>query len=66
MEYKTRIADELLKDKLDTCGAVLIIGPKGCGKTTTAKQQAKSIIEFQDETRRDQYRQEKISLFTHS
>lgn len=55
MEYKTRIADELLKDKLDTFGAVLIIGPKGCGKTTTAKQQAKSIIEFQDETRRDQY-----------
>ena len=55
MEYKTRIADEILKDKLDTFGAVLIIGPKGCGKTTTAKQQAKSIIEFQDETRRDQY-----------
>ena len=55
MEYKTRIADELLKDKLDTFGVVLIIGPKGCGKTTTAKQQAKSIIEFQDETRRDQY-----------
>lgn len=55
MEYKTRIADEFLKDKLDTFGAVLIIGPKGCGKTTTAKQQAKSIIEFQDETRRDQY-----------
>ena len=55
MEYKTRIADVLLKDKLDTFGAVLIIGPKGCGKTTTAKQQAKSIIEFQDETRRDQY-----------
>jgi len=55
MEYKKRIADELLKDKLDTFGAVLIIGPKGCGKTTTAKQQAKSIIEFQDETRRDQY-----------
>ena len=55
MKYKTRIADELLKDKLDTFGAVLIIGPKGCGKTTTAKQQAKSIIEFQDETRRDQY-----------
>ena len=55
MEYKKRIADELLKDKLDTFGAVLIVGPKGCGKTTTAKQQAKSIIEFQDETRREQY-----------
>ena len=42
MKYKARIADSLLKDKLNTFGAVLIIGPKGCGKTTTAKQQMTS------------------------
>ena len=52
MKYKARIADSLLKEKLDTFGAVLIIGPKGCGKTTTAKQQSKSVIEFQDEEKK--------------
>lgn len=55
MKYKARIADSLLKDKLNAFGAVLIIGPKGCGKTTTAKQQSKSVIEFQDEEKREQY-----------
>lgn len=44
MEYKNRIADQLLRDKLEAMGAVLIEGPKACGKTTTAEQQAKSII----------------------
>ena len=42
MKYKARIVDSLLKDKLDTFGVVLIIRPKGCGKTTTAKQQMTS------------------------
>jgi MoxR-like ATPase len=36
-EYKKRIADEMLSDKLEAMGAVLIEGPKGCGKTTTAE-----------------------------
>ena len=40
MEYKNRIADKLLRDKLEAMGAVLIEGPKACGKTTTAEQQA--------------------------
>lgn len=44
MEYRKRIADQLLRDKLDAMGAVLIEGPKACGKTTTAEQQAKSVI----------------------
>ena len=30
--------------KLEAMGAVLIEGPKACGKTTTAEQQAKSIL----------------------
>ena len=38
---------------MEALGAVQIKGPKGCGKTTTAKQKAKSIIEFQDEDNRD-------------
>jgi len=55
MNYKKRIVDSLLQLKLDSFGATLIVGPKSCGKTTTAKQKAKSIIEFQDEDYRDNY-----------
>ena len=43
-EYKKRIADELLKRKLKSKGAVLIQGPKWCGKTTTAEQISNSIL----------------------
>lgn len=43
-EYRQRIADILLKDKLEALGVVLIEGPKWCGKTTTAEQIAKSIL----------------------
>ena len=44
MEYKKRIADQILADKLEASGAVLIEGPKFCGKTTLAKQQAGSVL----------------------
>lgn len=47
-EYKNRIADELLTRKMAGKGAVLIEGPKWCGKTTTAKQQAKSVLDLGD------------------
>ena len=53
MEYKKRIVDDLLDLKLEAFGAVLIKGPKGCGKTTSAKQKAKSFVEFQDEEVRE-------------
>ena len=43
-DYKRRIADAVLADKLAGKGAVLIEGPKWCGKTTTAEQLAKSVI----------------------
>ena len=46
--YKHRIADGLLIRKLAGKGAVLIEGPKWCGKTTTAEQQAKSILYMDD------------------
>lgn len=42
--YKKRIADGVLEDKLASKGAVLIRGPKWCGKTTTAEQQSRSIL----------------------
>lgn len=44
--YKHRIADEILKRKLMGKGAVLVQGPKWCGKTTTAKQIAKSLLDL--------------------
>ena len=47
-DYKPRIADGLLARKLAGKGAVLIEGPKWCGKTTTAKQQAKSTLDLGD------------------
>ncbi len=46
--YKSRIADTVLARKLAGKGAVLIEGPKWCGKTTTAEQQAQSIIYLDD------------------
>ena len=42
--YKHRIMDSLLEKKLQTKGAVLIEGPKWCGKTTTAEEIAVSKI----------------------
>ena len=48
MEYKKRIADQILTDKLDSSGAVLVEGPKFCGKTTLAKQQAGSVLSMAD------------------
>lgn len=53
MGYKKRIVDDQLDLKLEAFGATLIVGPKGCGKTTSAKQKAKSYIEFQDEEQRE-------------
>lgn len=46
--YKARIADEILKRRLLGKGAVLIEGPKWCGKTTTAEQIAGSILYMSD------------------
>lgn len=53
-EYKHRIADGMLSARLRRKGAVLIEGPKWCGKTTTAEQQAASILYMADPMRRQQ------------
>lgn len=47
-EYMTRILDSVLKNNLELSGAVLIEGPKWCGKTRTAKEMSKSAIYLQD------------------
>ena len=54
-EYIPRIVDDVLKNKLEYMGAVLIEGCKWCGKSTTARQFAKSYIEFQDPDKKMQY-----------
>lgn len=47
-KYRPRIADKILSRKLQGMGAVLIEGPKWCGKTTTAEQQSASVIYMDD------------------
>ena len=54
-EYLSRIADSELALRLEAFGAVQIKGPKWCGKTTTAEQQAKSFIKLQDPDKREGY-----------
>jgi len=46
MDYYKRFADKLLAERLQSSGAVLIEGTKGCGKTETAKQQSASDVRF--------------------
>lgn len=53
-KYRKRIADEILKRKLEGKGAVLIEGPKWCGKTTTAEQIAASVLYMDDPEEKDQ------------
>ncbi len=53
-KYRQRIADKLLAEKLEGMGAVLIEGPKYCGKTTMASQQANSVLYMADPDTKDQ------------
>ena len=55
MQYIKRITDKEIEKKLRTSGAVVIRGPKWCGKTTSAKQYAKSILEMQNPDMTDNY-----------
>lgn len=55
-KYIERIADGMLEQKLAGKGAVLVVGPKWCGKTTTAARQAKSTAFLHDPARREAYR----------
>lgn len=53
-KYRKRIADDILKRKLEGKGAVLIEGPKWCGKTTTAEQIAVSVLYMDDPEKKSQ------------
>lgn len=48
LSYRPRLADEQLAFKLQTFGATVVVGPKWCGKSTTALQQAKSVLWLHD------------------
>ena len=53
-DYKKRVIDALLERKLNGVGAVLVEGPKWCGKTTTCEQLAKSVLYMADPETYDQ------------
>lgn len=53
-KYRRRIADDILRRKLEGKGAVLIEGPKWCGKTTTAEQVAASVLYMDEPEKRAQ------------
>ena len=55
MKYLPRVLDSELDLRLRSVGATLIVGPKWCGKTTTAKQKAASVLEMQDPDLQDGY-----------
>jgi len=57
-DYRPRIADKMLSRRLRGVGAVLIQGPKWCGKTTTAEQQAASVVYMDD----PEYMEQNIEL----
>ena len=54
-EYRKRVSDQLLKEQLEAAGGVLIQGAKWCGKTTTALQQARSVIYMNDPMKNANY-----------
>ena len=54
-KYRKRIVDDILDQKLSYMGAVLVEGPKWCGKTTTCEQHANSVLYLDDPDMREQY-----------
>lgn len=56
-DYLPRIIDHLLDEGLSAFGAVLLEGPKWCGKTTTARHHAKSILYMQSPDNQESYLQ---------
>lgn len=53
IEYRDRIVDDILESKLKTFGAIHLVGPKWCGKTTTAEQKARSVIKLQKDPNKE-------------
>ncbi|MYG87502.1 MAG: hypothetical protein F4190_03100 [Acidimicrobiales bacterium] len=44
--YRPRVVDGLIAEQLRTMGAVVLEGPKGCGKTWTGLRHARSVVRF--------------------
>ena len=66
MKYLPRIVDKEIDELMEIMGAILIEGCKWCGKSTTGLYHAKSVIEFQNPDRKQEYdniRNTKPSLF---
>ena len=55
MKYVPRIVDKTIDQRTKAFNAINILGPRGCGKTRTAKERCKTFIEFQDEDKRAGY-----------
>lgn len=53
MEYIRRSVDDAIDKRIKAFNAINIVGPKGCGKTRTAKERCQTVIEFQDEEKRE-------------
>ena len=53
--YKKRVIDEILAERLESIGAVLLEGAKWCGKTTTCEQHCRSALYMDDPDKRNQY-----------
>ncbi len=60
--YRARIIDKSLDLISEVFNAINIVGPKGCGKTTTARRRAQTVFEFQDEEKRENL----LSIATYS
>lgn len=57
MKYIKRLIDKTIDQRIKAFNAINIQGPKGCGKTRTCKERCSTVIEFQDEERREGYLQ---------
>ncbi len=55
-KYLNRVADDILAKKLEASGAVLIVGPKWCGKTSTGERYARSVLYLQDPRQSEIYK----------
>ncbi len=53
--YRPRVVEDYFRRRLSSAGALLITGPKWCGKTTLAERMSASRIYLQDPDRREQY-----------
>ena len=66
MKYLPRVVDSEIDELMEIMGAILIEGCKWCGKSTTGSHHAKSIIEFQNPDKKQEYdeiKNTKPSLF---